>query len=218
MKKITLRPLIIGVALLVAFVVFTICVMSVDVRPIGPDGTSVGFAKINSSVRDSLGTNNTLYKISEVLGLLTWGVVAVFGLLGLYQLICRKSLLKVDRDILVLGGGYAVMLALYVLFDKVAINYRPASSLEEMEASYPSSHTLMLVFVMATAVMQIVRRISNKTLRTVLVIACVLTAVAVIACRALCGVHWITDIVGGLLLAASLAALYRGLAYADEQP
>ncbi len=207
------RSLALGAALLLLFIVFTILVAKVDVAPIGADGTDVGFSGINKSINDFLGGNKTVYKISEILGLLTWGVVAFFGLLGLSQLVKRKSLLKVDRDIIALGCGYAVMLLCYIIFDKFIINYRPATAGGELEASYPSSHTLMLVFVMATAIMQAFRRVKHDSLRMTLCMLAFFIAVAVTAGRLVGGVHWFTDILGGLLLAAALAALYAGFAF-----
>ena len=211
------RSLALGAALLLLFVVFTILVKTVDVAPIGADGTDVGFSGINKSINDFLGGNKTVYKISEILGLLTWGVVAFFGLLGLSQLVNRRSLLKVDRDIILLGCGYAVMLAFYVLFEKVIINYRPATAGGELEASYPSSHTLMLVFVMATAIMQACRRVKHDSLRMTLCMLAFFIAVAVTAGRLVGGVHWFTDIIGGLLLSAALAMLYHGVAFAEKE-
>lgn len=217
------RSLILGIVLLLLFLVFTGLVQTYDKHPVAPNNVAnpqLGFATLNTDVNrffseTSLFSDNaeTIYDVTEVLGYLTWGVVAVFGLLGLCQLIKRKSLLKVDRDIILLGCGYAVMLALYVLFDKVLIvNYRPANAWDPAkESSYPSSHTLMLVFVMATAVIQIVRRMNKGVLRLLLCIVCIVVAAVVTFGRLACGVHWLTDIVGGVLLAAALAVLYHGL-------
>lgn len=207
------RSFALGAALLLLFVVFTILVAKVDVAPIGADGTDVGFSGINKKINDFLGENKGIYQVSEALGYLTWGVVAFFGLFGLSQLVNRRSLLKVDRDIILLGCGYAVMLAFYVLFEKVIINYRPATAGGELEASYPSSHTLMLVFVMATAIMQAFRRVKHDSLRMTLCMLAFFIAVAVTAGRLVGGVHWFTDIIGGLLLAAALASLYAGFAF-----
>ena len=191
-----------------------------DVQPIGVAASNVGFASINKDVNEFFGAHKTIYTLTEALGYLTWLVVAFFGLLGLSQLVHRKSLLKVDRDIILLGIGYAVMLVFYVLFDKLPLNYRPAYPWDEgvLEASYPSSHTLMLVFVMATAVMQIARRVRSTGLRFALTAACVAIAAVVTVGRLACGVHWFTDIVGGVLLAAALAALYYGLCAGKNEP
>lgn len=211
------RILALGAFLLLLFAGFTVLIAKVDVAPIGCGSTDVGFSSLNAEANQLFGQHETIYKITEALGCATWGVVALFGLLGLSQLISRRSLLKVDRDILALGGGYAVMLACYVLFEKLAINYRPVfSAFTEPEPSYPSSHTLMLVFVMATAMMQIAHRVKSTGLRRILMLLCLLTALAVVCGRLVCGVHWLTDIVGALILAEALAVLYYGVAFAAD--
>jgi Membrane-associated phospholipid phosphatase len=208
----TFRPFVPGLLFLAAFLVLTVLICYVDVQPSGSAYTDLGLATINTNVRDAIGESKTMFTLTEILGYLTWGVVAFFGLLGLSQLVHRQSLLKVDRDIILLGFGYVIMLACYVLFDRIPINYRPYCSWRvELVSSYPSSHTLMIVFVMATAVMQILRRMRAGLARNLLIALCIITATVVTVGRLLSGVHWLTDILGGLLLGAALAALYGGL-------
>ena len=215
----SIRKIVPGLVLLAAFLVFTLLICYVDVKPIGAAASNVGFASVNKAVNKLFGAHKTIYKLTEILGYLTWLVVAFFGLLGLSQLVHRKSLFKVDRDIILLGIGYAVMLVFYVLFDKLPFNYRPKYPWDEgvLEASYPSSHTLMLVFVMATAVMQIARRVRSAGKRFALTAVCVAVAAVVTVGRLACGVHWFTDIIGGILLAAALATLYYELINAPEK-
>lgn len=212
------KNLLIGAGLLVLFVIFTILVKTVDVKTIGRQGTDVGMATVNEAFRNATGYHKNLYRATEVVGYLAFAVIAVFGLIGLWQLIQRKSLWKVDRDILVLGGFYVVVLGCYVLFEKLVINYRPICDGDEtLEASYPSSHTLLFVAVMATAIMQIAKRVRKMQMRAVLMVACVMVGGFVIIGRAMCGVHWLTDIIGGLILAAALVWLYYALALADSK-
>lgn len=208
----TFRPIVPGLLFLAAFLVLTVLICYVDVQPYGSGSMDLGLATINTNVRNAIGESKTMFTLTEILGYLTWGVVAFFGLLGLSQLVHRQSLLKVDRDIILLGFGYVIMLACYVLFDRIPINYRPYCSWRvELESSYPSSHTLMIVFVMATAVIQILRRMRAGLARNLLIALCIITATVVTVGRLLSGVHWLTDIIGGLLLGAALAALYGGL-------
>ena len=207
-----------GVGLLALFVLFTVLVVTVDVKPIGRQESDVGMATINEKFNSFTGYNETLYEVTEKVGYFAFAVIAVFGVIGLMQLIKRKSLLKVDKDILVLGGFYVVVLACYVLFEKLVINYRPViDGVDELEASYPSSHTLLFVAVMTTAVVQINHRVQKSSLKAILSAICIICALVVIGGRAFCGVHWLTDIIGGLLLAASLCALYCGIAFDGEK-
>ena len=210
----------IGLGLLAAFLVFTVLVVLVDVKPIGRQGTDVGFATINESFNSFTGEHEKCYDLTEKAGYLAAIPIFAFGLIGLLQLIRRKSLLKVDSDILLLGGLYVVLGICYVLFEKLVINYRPKFGPPEeweLEPSYPSSHTLLFVAVMATAVMQIAIRVKKNTTRILLSAACIASALFVVIGRAVCGVHWFTDICGGILLAGALSWLYYAFAFAGKQ-
>ena len=109
----------------VLFLVLLLCVRSVDVAPIGPQGTSVGFSHLNQAVFEATGVNMTWYRITQVLGYLAILTAAGFALFGLMQLLRRRSLRAVDRRILALAGLYAAVVVVYALFEKVVINYRP---------------------------------------------------------------------------------------------
>lgn len=212
MKRRNLHLLTAGLLLLGAFALWTVAVCLVDVRPIGPNGSSVGFAALNGAVHAVLGVCWPLYTITDWLGLVPMGFVFGFALLGLVQLIRRRSLGRVDRDILVLGGFYLVVLAAYLLFEKFAVNYRPVLIDGFLEASYPSSTTMLALCVIPTAMLQLRRRIPREGLRRVILwMLGIFTAFMVVG-RLLSGVHWLTDIVGGALLSAGLVALYAAMA------
>ena len=212
------KHLIIGFSLLAVFIVFTVLVSFVDVKAIGRQGSDVGFAMANETFRNFTGYHEGLYDFTEILGYLCFVPIAVFGLLGLYQMVKRKSLLKVDKDILLLGCFYAVLLAAYVLFEKLVINYRPEFAGETvLEPSYPSSHTLLFGGVMATTVMQLLKRIRNSAVKWIAVCAVVLSAVLVVFGRLFSGVHWLTDILGGMLLGTSLVWMYFAVAFVGKK-
>ena len=197
-----------GLGLLAAFAVWTGLVSAVDVRPIGPDGSSVGFAAMNGAFHTATGVHWALYTITDWMGLIPVAVALGFAGLGLLQLIRRKSIWKVDRTLLVLGGFYVAVLAAYVLFETVVINYRPVLIDGRLEASYPSSTTMLALCVLPAAVMQLRARVQNAAMRrAVLAILAAITAFLVVG-RLLSGVHWLSDILGGALLSAGLVALY----------
>ena len=201
-----------GIAFLAAFVIWTVAVRFVDVQPIGPNNSSVGFATLNGFVHDRIGVHWTLYTLTDWLGLIPFGVVFGFAVLGLVQMIQRKSFFKVDRSILVLGGFYLVVGAAYLLFEKFAVNYRPVLIDGFLEVSYPSSTTLLTLCVMPTAMLQLSRRLRSGRLRSlVLAVLAAFTAFMVVG-RLLSGVHWLTDIVGGVLLSAAIVCLYAAAA------
>lgn len=212
------KHLIIGFSLLAVFIVFTVLVSFVDVKAIGRQGSDVGFAMANETFRNFTGYHEGLYDFTEILGYLCFVPIAVFGLLGLWQMVQRKSLLKVDKDILLLGCFYAVLLAAYVLFEKLVINYRPEFAGETvLEPSYPSSHTLLFGGIMATTVMQLLKRIRNSAVKWIAVCAVVLSAILVVFGRLFSGVHWLTDILGGMLLGTSLVWMYFAVAFVGKK-
>ena len=208
MEKKNKKRLVLGVSLVVAFVLWTILVCFVDVRAIGPEGSSVGFAALNGFVHELTGVNWFLYTITDWLGIVPIAVALGFAILGLVQLIKRKSLWKVDHSILTLGVFYIVVMAAYIFFEVVVINYRPTLIDGYLEASYPSSTTMLVMCVMPTAAMQLNARIKNTVLRRFAVIAIVVFTAFMVIGRLLSGVHWITDIIGGALLSAGLVTMY----------
>lgn len=211
MKKRNQKNFCITICLLVSFVLWTIAIRYLDVQAIGPNESSVGFARLNGFFHSLTGVHMLIYTITDWLGLVPLGFVLGFALLGLIQLIKRRSLLKVDGDILALGGFYILVIAAYVLFEVFAINYRPVLIEGILEASYPSSTTLLTMCVMPTAIMQFSNRIKNKKLKNG--ISCVIIAFTVfmVIGRLISGVHWLTDIIGGALLSMGLVMLYYSI-------
>ena len=203
--------LIRSLGLLALFALWTIAVCTVDAQTIGPQGSSVGFAALNGYVHTLTGVHFTLYHITDWLGLVPVAVCLAFAVTGLVQWI-RRGFFKVDRDLFVLGGFYIVVIAAYLLFEEVVINYRPVLIDGFPEASYPSSTTLLVLCVMPTAAMQLNRRIRQGACRTAVIWIIVAFTVFMVVGRLLSGVHWLTDIVGGGLLSAALVTMYRALA------
>lgn len=200
-----------GAGLIAVFVLWTVLVSVVDVRAIGPNGSSVGFATLNGYVHNLTGVNMRLYSITDWLGLVPIGVAFGFAVLGLVQWVGRKSLFKVDRSILALGGFYVAVMAVYILFEFVVINYRPVLIDGYLEASYPSSTTMLVMCVMPTAMMQLHARIKSDVFRRcVLISIAAFTAFMVIG-RLASGVHWLTDIIGGALVSAGLVITYASV-------
>lgn len=191
----------IAVGLWLGFVLWTMAVSRVDVAPIGPNGSSVGFATVNGWFHRLTGVHMALYTITDWLGLVPVAVCFGFALLGLCQWICRRRFCRVDTDILLLGGFYIVTALVYLLFEAVVINYRPVLIDGVLEASYPSSTTLLTLCVMLTALRRWRRH------RRLTAFVCAFTAFMVVG-RLLSGVHWLSDIIGGCLLGGGLVLLY----------
>ena len=210
MKKETKKDFGLAISLLAAFLLWTAAVQCVDVQAIGPKGSTVGFAALNRFVHSLTGVHFSLYTLTDWLGLVPLGVAFGFALLGLGQWMKRKQLSKVDYSILVLGGFYAAVMAIYGLFEVLAVNYRPVLIDGVLEASYPSSTTVLVMCVMPTAAMQLRDRIRQKVFRGFAVVITAYTVFMVIG-RLVSGVHWFSDIIGGVLLSAGLVLLYRAV-------
>lgn len=212
MSKETQKKFYTAIGLLAAFILWTAALCFVDVQAIGPQESSVGFATLNGFFHDLTGVHMTLYVITDWLGLVPVAFGFGFAILGLVQLIKRRSLWKVDRSVLVLGGFYLVVLAVYLLFEEVVINRRPVLIEGFLEASYPSSTTLLVMCVMPTAIMQLHTRIKNRAVKNSVCAVLSLFIAFMVMGRLISGVHWFTDIIGGALLSAGLVMLYASFA------
>ena len=198
----------IGLGLLALFVIWTIALMFVDVRAIGPQESIVGFATINRFIHNLTGVHMSLYTITDWLGLVPLCFIMGFGILGLCEWIKRKNLFKVDHSILTLGGFYIIVMTAYIFFETFVVNYRPILINGILEASYPSSTTMLVMCVMPTAIMQFNERIkSNGFKKCVNILITAFIAFMVIG-RLVSGVHWFSDIIGGALLSSGLVMIY----------
>ncbi len=210
MKKGSKTRFLVAAVFLAAFFAWTVLLCLVDVRAIGPDGSSVGLAGINDLVHNLTGVNWFLYCVTDWFGLIPIVIAFGFGILGILQWIRRKSLLRVDRSILLLGGFYLLVMAAYLFFETVVVNYRPVLIDGRLEASYPSSTTMLVMCVIPTATIQWKHRIQNQKLRYIVLSVCVVFLLFMVIGRILSGVHWITDILGGALLSTGLVTAYAG--------
>ncbi len=204
-KKYT-KPLV----LFAATVVFSLLTFFVDRRPIGLEGTSVGFASINGLLRDVFGYNKVMDLISDLVMYLCFVVVLIFAVYGLMQLVREKSLSKVSKVVLGLGLLYVAVAVIYVAFGKIPVNYRPimAPGETELETSFPSTHTLVICSVLGSGAYAAARLMSDKKRVKILMICAVALMVIGVCARMLAGVHWFTDIIAGILFSATLVSLY----------
>ena len=203
------KLLIIGIILLMAFMIWTYLIQTVDVQSVGQNGTVVGFAELNCKFHVLTGVHMKLYTITDWLGLVPVFVCIIFSIIGLVQLIKRKSIFKVDKDIIFLGIYYIIVIVCYIIFEMFPINYRPILIEEVLEASYPSSTTILVLSVMPTLVYQADKRLKIVALKKYVCIFSILFSLFMVIGRTLSGVHWLTDIIGAVLLSFGLYFLYK---------
>ncbi len=206
----------------VLFLALIVLLYLVDRQPAAAGDTVIGLTNLNAffllMLNDGAGFRPELYKLTEYLGYFAFLVLAVFALLGLVQLIRRRSLWKVDLQILAMGGLFIVTLALYVFFEKVVVNCRPIILPDETgpSPSFPSSHTVMVIVILGSAALALKKYVKSPALCALLRIACVLLILIMVCCRFLSGCHWFTDILGGVLVSAAMLCLFDAVAFGDE--
>lgn len=211
------RNLLAEVGLIGVFALWTVLILCVDVQAVGQNGTKIGLAGFNVWFHQLTGVHMTLYTITDWLGLISIFICMCFGVLGLVQLIKRRSLRKVDADILLLGVYYVLVIACYLIFEMIPINYRPVLIEGRLEASYPSSTTLLVLSVMPTLMFQVYRRAVNSMLRKAVAVFVFAFSAFMVIGRLISGVHWATDIVASVILSAGLFMLYRSVVlYVDN--
>ncbi len=203
------NQIIICICLALLSIVYTLLVKYVDVQAIGPNGSLVGFASINKIIFNLTGVNMLLYHITEWLGIIPIFMVFIYAFIGLIQAIKRKSILMVDKKIIVLGVFYIVVLGIYVLFEKVAINYRPVLINNVLEASYPSSHTLLSICVCGSSIM-----INNMLYKNIKIfkienVVSIILILLIVIGRLVSGVHWFSDIIGSIIISIALLKILK---------
>lgn len=217
MKTMKRKLLCGGLGLIAAFALWTAAVCLLDAAPVGPLDSRVGLAGMNRAFHQWTGVHMGLYALTDWLGLVPVICAAGFGLLGLMQWLRRGHIRRVDADILLLGGFYLAVLAAYILFEKWVVNYRPVLIEGRLEASYPSSTTLLVMCVVPAAMLQLRARLKHKVLRRCTLWALGGFAAFMVTGRLLSGVHWLSDIIGGALLSAGLVLVYAALISPEDK-
>ena len=211
MKKNGKKQFISGIVFTAAFVIWTWLIQKVDVQPVGQKGTVVGFAVFNCWFHKLTGVHMGLYTITDWMCLVPVFVCIAFGEIGLGQLIKRKSLFRVDLDLVYLGIYYVLVIFGYLFFEICPINYRPVLIDGILEASYPSSTTLLVLSVMPTLMLQTNCRIKNRYAKRIIYIFTVVFSAFMVIGRLIAGVHWFTDIVGAVFLSTGLFYFYKAI-------
>ncbi|MGN0431095.1 MAG: phosphatase PAP2 family protein [Lachnospiraceae bacterium] len=209
MKKSGKKLLSVGMIMMVVFAIWTALIQRVDVQPVGQNGTNIGFASLNCWFHKLTGVHMAIYTVTDWLGLVPLFICMLFGGIGFVQLVKRRNLFKVDFDIIILGIYYVLVILGYMIFEMIPINYRPILIKGIMEASYPSSTTLLVLSVMPTLNFQVKRRMKNTMIKNAINSFSVLFSLFMVIGRTISGVHWLTDIIGSVILSIGLYLIYK---------
>ena len=216
-KKRNILNFVISGLLFIAFLIFTILLKFVDVDAIGPNNSSVGFSKLNKAIADAIGYNDIWYKITNILGYLAILLALGFAIYAFVQLCKRKSIKRVDTDLILLGAFYISVIAFYCFFELFVVNYRPVLVDGALEASYPSSHTMLTISICCSSIFVLRKRIKSNEIFVPVSIALAIVSLVTVVGRIASGVHWFTDIIGACLLSAFLVMLYFSFVYICEK-
>ncbi len=215
-RNLTISSLLFGI-----FVLFTISLKLVDVKVwdftqvsgySAEFSSKIGFSSINFMFFNLLSKhklNYMFYDLSEILGYVALLIAAALAMKGIINLLKVKSFKKLNKHYYSLASFYAAVLFFYVLFEVFVINFRPIINNNQLEASYPSSHTLLAVCIFISAIYVIPKIFAIKK-KYIIIAKTALIAMAVLTVifRLLSNVHWLTDIIGGVLLSVSLLSFY----------
>ena len=205
------RNILVSIFLTIISFLYVYLVKTVDIMAIGPKGSKVGFGTVNKYFKDMFTYNKTIYKVTEILGLIALLIVAIYGLVGLVQLIKRKSFCKIDKRIYILGAFYVLVGLIYVFFEKVVINYRPVIMDGKLEASFPSSHTVLAICVCLSAISINKFYIKDESKLKLANIFIMILMTLIVIGRFISGVHWFSDIIGGIVISSTLLSYYFSL-------
>ena len=213
MKQRAMLDYVLGAICFAIFIVLIILLKTVDVQAVGPEGTSVGLASMNTAFHNMTGENKGFYLLSKILGFAELSLVVYFAGIAVYQWVKGKSFKNVAHCLKAAGIFYVITAGLYVFFEKVVINFRPVimEGKDHVEPSFPSTHTLLAIMILGSAFVIAKNLLTNVPLKRTLRILCFVFMFITAAARLLSGVHWLTDIIGAIFLGATLVFEYAGV-------
>src|SRR5699024_690564 len=190
-------------------IIYTLLVKYIDVQEIGPNDSLVGFATINNFMFNLTGVNMLWYDITDWWGFVPLFMAFIYAMIGFIQMIKRRNILKVDKEILGLGVYYIIVIGLYIFFETCIINYRPTLMDGILEASYPSSHTLLSVCICGSSLIINKYLFKNRNFFKAENIISILSILVIVIGRFISGVHWFTDIVRAILISIALLKAFN---------
>lgn len=208
-ERLTARAFLISsIAMFSLFLILIILVKTVDVKEVGPNGSKIGFASFNNFLFESLGKNKFWYNFTKVFGIVSILIAVGFVGYGVYDIIKKRNIKNMKSDILAMGIAFVLLVLVYLFFEIVKVNFRPVLIDGKLEASFPSSHTMLCLTIFGVATMFACGRLKNVWVKGTCIIGLSLVAILVSIGRIFAGVHWFTDVLGAILISTCLVLLY----------
>ena len=190
------------------FILFTVLITTVDVKVFKATDSKIGFYSLNTKVLNLISGSEKWDKITDLGIIFLMACCLIPPFVGFIQLIKRKSLKKVDFCLVAFTISVGILVLFFILFEVVHVNYRPILENGKKKGSYPSSHTLGATFAFLALNSLLLKYVKNKyayyTLSALLAVISVITIVG----RLLCQMHFITDIIGAILLSCAVYFTY----------
>ncbi len=194
--------------LVALFLVFILLIRFIDVKPSGAQNSMIGLSTLNLFFFELLGENTNWDKITDLLMLFSIAVAGIIMFAVVNQFVKRKNIKKINENLFLF---VLILLALgicYIVFEWQVVNYRPILVDGELEASFPSSHTLLVCTLLGCAIYQVKNTINNIAFKIITYLVFALSILLTVVGRLLAGVHWFTDVLGGVILSSALVMLY----------
>jgi len=206
MKKYFNLYFVLGLSFLFIFIL-TIILLNFDKAVIATNGYEVGMSHVNNLVKYEY--KSWADKISDVLFYLTFIVPLLAVALGIYQLVKEKSLKKVDLVIIIFGVFLILAIIVWLLFDHaIKINIRPT---HEIKGSFPSTHVFLTTFFVLTCHGYLCYKYDNKLIKYLSLIIAIVIIIIMTIFRVIAGVHYITDVFGGVVIGITFYYLTFGI-------
>ena len=85
-------------------------------------------------------------------------------------------------------------------------------------SSYPSSHTMLATVILWSIILVIDSYVKNIKYANAIKLVCFVLMTVNVVCRLASGVHWLTDIIGGILVSATLISFFDCIAFKSDTP
>ena len=204
-----------SIAFFAAFVLWTILVKTVDVGEYY-NGTKLGFYHLNYKFGDlvtEFGKYEFMRTVSDILLYVSFGYVGILVVIGVIQIIKYKSFKKINPIFFFLAGAYVLVVILYGFFELVHVNYAPDSLAENLKASYPSTHVFVggCFYLLNSYVLLKFLWVKDDLFKTLIHLSTVILTCLLVLTRLLAVKHWLTDIIGSVILMLAVYFLFIGM-------